>query len=63
MMMQGGLWAAAGGATALAVAAGLAEWRRTRRRSLDRVGWVPWTGIQVAALFAAAIFAILALKV
>ncbi|MBA3676891.1 MAG: hypothetical protein H0W74_05740 [Sphingosinicella sp.] len=61
-MTQAGLWIGAGSSMGLAVGAGLAEWRRARRRSLDRVGWVPWTGIQVAALFAAAILAILALK-
>ncbi|HWH18309.1 MAG TPA: hypothetical protein VNT77_08265 [Allosphingosinicella sp.] len=63
MMTQAGLWWAAGGALLVAVAAGLAEWRRSRRRRLDRVGWVPWTAVQIICFFAAAIFAILAMKV
>jgi hypothetical protein len=62
MMTQGGLWAGAGTSMAIAVGAGIAEWRRSRRRSLDRVGWVPWTAIQVTCLFAAMLFAILAIK-
>jgi hypothetical protein len=39
--------AAAWGAALLAVAmaASLAERRRIRRARIDRVGWVPWTGI------------------
>jgi len=36
----------------VALVAGLADRRRSRRRSLDEVGWVPWRGIQVAAMFA-----------
>ena len=62
MMTQAGLWTGAGGALAVAVLSGLAEWRRGRRRNLDRVGWVPWTFVQVTALFVAMIFAILAVK-
>ena len=62
MMTQGGLWVGAGASLALAVGAGLADWRRSKRRSLDRVGWVPWTAIQIGALFAALLFAVLALK-
>ncbi|WP_114951868.1 hypothetical protein [Sphingosinicella terrae] len=61
MTAQAGYWW--GGAIAaviLAVVAGVADWRRTRRRSLDDPGWVPWRGIQVAALFAAAAAVILA---
>ncbi len=57
-------WMWAGGIAALAVAliAGAAEWRRTRRADLDDPGWIPWRGIQVAALFAAAACAILATR-
>jgi hypothetical protein len=55
------LWAACGGALALAVLAGVMDWRRThRRRDLDSIGWAPWLGIQVACFFAALAFAILA---
>ena len=62
MMMQAGLWWAAGGALGAAVLAGLAEWRRARRRNLDSVGWMPWGAVQIAALFAAAVLAILAIR-
>ena len=61
MTIQAWLWTAAGAALALAVAAGIADWRRAhRRRALDAVGWVPWRGIQVAALFTAFLLALLA---
>jgi hypothetical protein len=64
MTTQAMLWTADGAALALALAAGVADWRRThRRRDLDRPGWVPWRGIQVAAFFAVLLFSILALKV
>ncbi|HEY0626536.1 MAG TPA: hypothetical protein VGD10_07355 [Allosphingosinicella sp.] len=62
MMTQAALWTAAGSATAVAVLAGVAEWLRARRRNLDRVGWVPWTFIQITAFFIATLFAILAVK-
>ena len=62
MTTQAGLWIAAASALALAGAAGLADWRRSHRRDLNRVGWVPWAFVQVTSLFAAAIFAILAMK-
>lgn len=60
MTTQGWLWAATGAAVATAVAAGIADWRRERRSDLDDPGWVPWRGIQVASLFAAAVLAMLA---
>ena len=54
MTGQEWLWWTAGAALALALAAGVADWRRThRRRALEAVGWVPWRGIQAASLFAA----------
>jgi len=56
------LWAAAGAAFALAIVAGFAESRRLRRSSLDQHGWVPWRGLQVAALFALLVLIILAVK-
>ena len=63
MTTQAGLWTAAGSAAADAVAAGVAEWRRSRRGNLDRVGWVPGTFVQITAMFAAVILAALALHV
>jgi len=62
MTTQYWLWGAAGAALALAVGAGLAESRRQRRARLDRPGWVPWRGIQVAAFFATIAFAVFAVK-
>jgi hypothetical protein len=56
------LWGAAGAAALLALVAGIAESRRLRRRDLDRTGWVPWRGVQVAALFAVLLLAILGWK-
>jgi hypothetical protein len=52
----------AGAAAVLAIVAGIAESRRIRRNDLDRTGWVPWRGIQVAAVFATLLLAILAWK-
>lgn len=44
-------WAAA--ATLLiALAAGLADRRRRLRRDLDRIGWIDWRHVQMAALLA-----------
>ena len=60
MTTQGWWWIGAGAAAALAVAAGLADWLRARRRNLDSPGWVPWRGLQVVALFAAAVLAMFA---
>ena len=62
MTTQQWLWGADGAALALAVVAGVAESRRNRRRSLDRPGWVPWRGLQMAAVFAMLALTILALK-
>ena len=57
------LWTACGGAVALAIVAGIADWRRThRRRGFDDVGWVPWRGVQVAAVFTAVLLAALAAR-
>ena len=62
MTAQAGLWTLAGMLLVLAVVAGLAEHRRTRRRNLDQPGWVPWVLIQVLAGMGAVIAAVLALK-
>lgn len=45
-------WIAAGVAGAVAVAAGLAERGRRRRRDLDRIGMVDWRTVQMAAMLA-----------
>jgi hypothetical protein len=55
-------WIGAGVALLLAIVAGVADARRNRRDQLDRIGWMPWRGIQVAAAFAALMLVVLALK-
>lgn len=60
--MQGVLWTAAGASAAIATLAAFAERRRARRTRLDQVGWVPWSGLLVAALMIGAVCAALALK-
>ena len=62
MMTQAGLWIAAGAAAALSALSALADWRRNRRAHLDRVGWVPWTFLQLAGMLVALAAAALALK-
>ena len=63
MTVQAAFWTAGAVALAFAVAAGAMEARRSRRRTFDDVGWVPWRGIQVAALFAVVACTVLALHV
>jgi len=63
MVTQAGLWIAAGSALLVAAIATFAEWRRSRRRHLDRVGWMPWAFIQIIAFIGALAAAALALKV
>lgn len=63
MTTQEWMWAADGAALAVVVLAGVADALRSRRRDLDRTGWVPWRGIQVAGFFAVLLFSILAFKV
>jgi uncharacterized membrane protein len=63
MSAQQWFWIGCGAAALLiAVAAGIAEGRRQRRDDLDRTGWVPWRGIQVAAVFAMLGVLMLAIK-
>jgi len=52
------------GAALLVVAliAALAERRRSRRKAIEAVGWVPWTAIFLAACFGAAGLLALALQ-
>lgn len=45
-------WMAAAAAAALAVASGLADRRRRHRGDLDRIGWVDWRTVQMAAMLA-----------
>ncbi|HWK35792.1 hypothetical protein [Sphingomonas sp.] len=59
--MQAGLWGGAAACVAVAVASGIGQWRRGRRRDLDDVGVVPWATVQFAAMMAALILASLAL--
>ena len=59
---QDELWMLAGAAALLAVVSALADWRRERRRELDRVGWVPWGFLQFAGLLGAFVAAALAVK-
>lgn len=61
MTAQGWIWAA-GGSLAVALFAGLADWRRGRRPDLDRVGWVPWAPLQFIAFIAALAAIALAMK-
>ena len=63
MTTQEWMWTADGIALAVAVLAGVGDWRRVHRRAgFDDIGWVPWRGIQVAALFAVLVFTVLAFK-
>lgn len=49
------LTAAGLAATLLAALAWYADRRRTRRRDLDRVGFMPWTGVFFWSVLAAAV--------
>lgn len=60
--LLGPLWIGVGVFVAVAAGSGLADWRRARRRNLDRVGWMPWTFIQVMAVLGAVVTAALAIK-
>jgi uncharacterized membrane protein len=62
MTAQQWSWGAAAVALVLAFIASLADGKRSRRGSLDEVGWVPWRGVQVAAMFAVLALAILGFK-
>jgi hypothetical protein len=62
MTIQQWMWTGAGASLVLAIIAGLAEGRRTKRRDLDDHGWMPWRGIQALCFFAVLLFAVLAFK-
>ena len=63
MKAQYWYWIAGAVALLLAIVSGVAENRRNRRESLDEIGWVPWRGIQVAAVFAMLLILFFALRV
>jgi hypothetical protein len=46
-------WIAVAACVAVAVLAGVADWRRRHRRDPDRIGPVHWPTVQVLALIAA----------
>jgi uncharacterized membrane protein len=53
-------WVAAAGAMVVAALAGLGDWRHRTRRDLDKVGWINWPSLQMAAVIAAVVCAIMA---
>jgi hypothetical protein len=55
-------WGAAVAALALAILAGVADWRRTRRTDLDRIGIVDWRTVQMFGLIVAAMAGTIALN-
>ncbi|WP_394653499.1 hypothetical protein [uncultured Sphingomonas sp.] len=56
------LWGGVAACAVLAVASGVASWRRDRRVNLDRVSAVDWTTVQFAALFGGVMLAALAIS-
>ena len=62
MTTQGWLWSADGVALALLIVASAADHRRHHRRDLDSTGWMPWRGLQAAAIFGIIAFTIIALR-
>lgn len=60
--MQARLWSGAAACAVLAVASGIAAWRRERRTDPDRVGAIDWTTVQFAALFCGVMCAALAIS-
>ncbi|WP_294301623.1 hypothetical protein [uncultured Sphingomonas sp.] len=60
--MQVRLWGGVVACAVLAVASGVASWRRDRRVNLDRVSAVDWTTVQFAALFGGVMLAALAIS-
>jgi hypothetical protein len=61
-IVQVRLWSGAVVCVALAVASGVADWRRRKRPDLDRVGVMPWPTLQFAAMMAALLLASVALN-
>ena len=48
-----GWWSVVAALVALAVIAGVADWRRKRRADLDRIGPIYWPTVQMLALILA----------
>lgn len=61
-MTQAGLWTGTAVAASVALAAGLVEWRQSRRWDLDRVGLVPWGAVSLIGFVAAVVGLSLGLK-
>lgn len=59
--MQARLWGSVAVCVVMAVTSALAERRRRRRDDPDRVGIVPWLGVQLFAMLAAVVLASIAL--
>jgi len=60
--MQQQLWSGAAAAAVVAITSAFGERRRSRRRDMDQVGFMPWTLIQVLAMLLAVILASVALN-
>lgn len=56
------LWTIAGAAAMLFAVSVLAERHRTLRRDPDRVGWMPWTLVQLIAVLVMVFGVAMALK-
>ena len=52
----------AGGLLLLALVAAIAERRRSKRKSIDAVGWVPWLTVFFLAFFPGVILMVFAVK-
>lgn len=46
----------------LAIFAGLAEWKRTRRARIESVGWVPWFPVSFICMISGAGMIVLSVK-
>lgn len=60
--MHNELWALSAIAATVAGVAGYAERRRLTREDLDRVGVMPWPGLQLVAILVAIVAAALAMR-
>jgi hypothetical protein len=56
-----GWWYGVAAALVIAVVAGVADWRRRRRRDLDAIGPIHWPTVQMLALIAAVTCGMMAL--